>query len=84
MAASPLPPAWTSRCCTGDSYEEYRVEAPILAWNDKKLIRISIQGYNGPADIDRLLSALKRFALTAGDGFHPVRPGRDACTALSV
>ena len=40
--------------------DDYRVEVPILSWNEKKLIRISIQAYNGSEDVDRLLSALKQ------------------------
>jgi selenocysteine lyase/cysteine desulfurase len=30
-----------------------------MAWNNHKLIRVSVQGYNTHQDIDRLLLALK-------------------------
>ena len=40
-------------------YDEYRIEVPLLRWNDLPLIRVSIQGYNEQADADRLLSALE-------------------------
>ena len=41
-------------------YDEYRIEIPLIAWNEKKLIRLSVQGYNSRRDMDRLLSALKK------------------------
>ncbi len=39
-------------------YDEYGIEVPILAWNGKKLIRVSVQGYNDEADTNALLDAL--------------------------
>ncbi|HEY9153205.1 MAG TPA: aminotransferase class V-fold PLP-dependent enzyme [Anaerolineales bacterium] len=41
-------------------YDKYRIEAPVHEWNGKKLIRISIQGYNTQEDIKALINALKR------------------------
>ena len=41
-------------------YNEFRIEAPLFRWNGLNLIRISVQGYNGPLDIERLLGGLKR------------------------
>lgn len=38
--------------------EEWKIEIPIVAWQDLRLLRISLQGYNSPADIERLLTAL--------------------------
>jgi isopenicillin-N epimerase len=38
---------------------EYRIEIPLIAWNERKLIRLSVQGYNSRRDMDRLLTALK-------------------------
>lgn len=40
-------------------YERHKVEVPLMAWRDLKLIRISVQGYNTQEDIDRLLLALE-------------------------
>ena len=40
-------------------YEEYAVEVPVVDWNNMKLLRVSIQGYNTPADIQVLLKALE-------------------------
>ena len=41
-------------------YDKYRIETPVHEWNEKKLIRISIQGYNTEEDIKALINALKR------------------------
>jgi isopenicillin-N epimerase len=40
-------------------YDEYHVEAPLIQWQNRQFIRISVQGYNGQDDIDALVSALK-------------------------
>ena len=39
-------------------YEKHRIEVPLIEWNGKKLIRISIQGYNSREDVDTLMTAL--------------------------
>lgn len=39
--------------------EEWHIEIPIFPWNNLHLMRISLQGYNGPADVERLLTALE-------------------------
>jgi isopenicillin-N epimerase len=58
MAIAPLPPdadllLWKSRL-----YDEFKVEIPLIAWNDQKFARISIQTYNTRADVDALLAGL--------------------------
>lgn len=58
MAIAPLPPdadllLWKSRL-----YDEFKVEIPLIAWNDQKFVRISIQAYNTRADVDALLTGL--------------------------
>lgn len=40
-------------------YEDYRIEVPITCWNEKPLIRVSIQAYNLEADVDRLVKAVQ-------------------------
>lgn len=39
-------------------YRGYRIEVPCVQWRDRQLLRLSIQGYNSPADVDALLDAL--------------------------
>lgn len=39
-------------------YDEHKIEVPLIQWQDKQFIRISVQGYNTQEDIDALLSAL--------------------------
>ena len=40
-------------------YEEFRVEVPLIKWNDNKFIRVSVQGYNTQHDVKVLLKALQ-------------------------
>jgi isopenicillin-N epimerase len=54
-------------------YDDYRVEAPLIEWNNERFIRISVQCYNSQADIDRLLEALAALL--------PVRRTTDQLTA---
>jgi len=58
MAAVPLPPIDDLLAFKRRLYERYRVEIPVLSWQDTPLIRISIQGYNSHEDVKTLLVAL--------------------------
>ena len=60
VATAPLPVDINPAALKSRLYDEYHVEIPVLAWNDKKLIRISIQGYNTKQDVDHLLFALSK------------------------
>ena len=40
-------------------YDEYKIEVPLIQWEDRHFIRISVQGYNSQYDIDTLVGALK-------------------------
>ncbi len=58
MATVPLPP------CDGPQlqarlYREFRVEVPVVVWNSRPYLRVSIQAYNSREDIDRLIAALR-------------------------
>jgi isopenicillin-N epimerase len=59
MASAPLPPEVDIAQLQGRLYDEYGVEVPVLAWNEWKLIRLSLQAYNGQQDIERLLRGLR-------------------------
>jgi isopenicillin-N epimerase len=39
-------------------YDEYAIEIPPTSWNGQHFMRLSVQGYNDRADIDRLVGAL--------------------------
>lgn len=58
LFAAPLPACDGGRLKTR-LYDEFKVEAPILQWQDLYLVRVSIQGYVTRADTERLLAALK-------------------------
>ncbi len=38
--------------------DEFKIEVPIVVWNGKPYIRVSIQAYNTPEDVERLVEAL--------------------------
>lgn len=40
-------------------YDEYKIEVPLIQWQDKQFVRISVQGYNSQEDIDTLVNSLK-------------------------
>jgi isopenicillin-N epimerase len=61
MATAPLPADTVNLTLKYRLYDEYRIEVPLVEWNGKKLVRISVQGYNTKRDIDKLCQAL--FAL---------------------
>jgi isopenicillin-N epimerase len=68
---TPDDPAWFAQMSTlpmppGDLpalkrrlYDEFRVEIPEFLWNGQPYLRISIQGYNTPADVEALLTGLR-------------------------
>jgi isopenicillin-N epimerase len=59
MAALALPPVevlWLKeRLCS-----DYRIEVPVYCWNDLRLLRLSVQGYNSEDDIEALARALHK------------------------
>ncbi|MBK7176690.1 MAG: aminotransferase class V-fold PLP-dependent enzyme [Chloroflexi bacterium] len=57
MVAAPLPQL-DAKELKRRLYAEYRVEVPVVAWNGRQFIRVSIQGYNTRSDVDALVAAL--------------------------
>lgn len=58
MVACPLPD------CDGEAlkrrlYDEFAIEVPIVTWGGRRLVRVSIQGYNSREDVDALVTALQ-------------------------
>jgi len=41
-------------------WDEYQVEVPMVGWGGGHYVRVSIQCYNGPNDVDRLVEGLTR------------------------
>ncbi|MGH2605806.1 MAG: aminotransferase class V-fold PLP-dependent enzyme [Anaerolineales bacterium] len=58
MGIAPLPPVGDVQEFQKRLYVEHRVEVPVLEWNSRPFVRISVQGYNTQADLDRLRQAL--------------------------
>lgn len=40
-------------------YRRYRIELPIITWNEQTVMRVSFQGYNTTDDSDALINALR-------------------------
>jgi isopenicillin-N epimerase len=57
MAIAPLP-ACDPAALKHRLYDEYSIEVPVIQWQDRQFIRISIQAYNEQPDVDALLQAL--------------------------
>ncbi|TMI80026.1 MAG: aminotransferase class V-fold PLP-dependent enzyme [Bacillati bacterium ANGP1] len=65
MVSVPVPLADAERARTR-LWQEFNIEAPITAWNGRCLVRASIQGYNTPADVDALVTAVARLIAEEG------------------
>ena len=59
MATLPLPPCDAKRLHL-QLYERFRVEVPIVEWGGRQFVRVSIQAYNSPRDVERLLDGLRQ------------------------
>jgi isopenicillin-N epimerase len=42
-------------------WTEFRIEVPVFTWHDEALIRVSVQAYNTPQDMERLLGAIEKY-----------------------
>ncbi len=58
MVSLLLPRLADRRAFQARLYRDYRIEIPCVDWGPHHLIRVSVQGYNTPAEIDALLNAL--------------------------
>lgn len=66
MAAVELPAGCDPERVQARLYREHRIEVPVYRWNDRALLRVSVQGYNGPQDLEALVDALP-LALNEGN-----------------
>jgi isopenicillin-N epimerase len=58
MVSAPLPANTDPGALHQRLLDEYSIEIPVISWNNRVLTRISVQGYNTPEHIERLLQAL--------------------------
>jgi isopenicillin-N epimerase len=59
MVSVPVPLVDAERARTR-LWKEFNIEAPVTAWNGRRLVRVSIQGYNTEADVEALVAAVAR------------------------
>jgi isopenicillin-N epimerase len=57
MAVLPLP-ACDLGVLRSRLLDEYQIEIPPTRWDGHRFVRLSVQGYNTRADIERLIEAL--------------------------
>jgi selenocysteine lyase/cysteine desulfurase len=57
MVGVPLPPC-DAKPVQRRLLEEYRIEVLLQELDGIPLVRVSVQAYNGEADVDRLVAAL--------------------------
>jgi isopenicillin-N epimerase len=58
MAIAPLPKDTDLATLKSRLYDEFKVEVPLIEWQDRKFVRISIQGYNTLDDVNALVTGL--------------------------
>jgi isopenicillin-N epimerase len=58
MGTASLPESTNLTYLKENLYERYKIEIPCVEWNQKKMVRISVQGYNTKQDLDHLIQAL--------------------------
>ncbi|MCA1648646.1 MAG: aminotransferase class V-fold PLP-dependent enzyme [Chloroflexi bacterium] len=59
MATLPLPPCDAAEL-KRRLYDEHQIEIPATRWGDVPCLRVSVQGYNTRADIERLVAAVAK------------------------
>jgi isopenicillin-N epimerase len=58
MATIPIPHVNNIQDFKHRLLSEYKIEIPLIEWENRNFIRLSIQGYNTLADVDQLILAL--------------------------
>jgi isopenicillin-N epimerase len=57
MATFPLPPCQPQEL-KRRLYDEFKIEIPIITWQRRAFVRVSIQAYNSLEEIEALVAAL--------------------------
>lgn len=65
MFTAQLPPVDADRL-KERMYDELAVEVPIITWNNRHFVRVSVQAYNSEDDMERLLEALRKLLPQVG------------------
>ncbi len=66
MVTLPIPSAYPALKLKSLLMDDYRIEIPVIEWSGRMFLRLSIQAYNTPEEIDRLITALcELFSLAA-------------------
>ncbi len=60
MGIAPLPAKTDLAVLKTRLYDEFNVEVPLIDWQGRPFVRISVQGYNTQADLDALFNGLQR------------------------
>jgi isopenicillin-N epimerase len=58
MGIAPLPPSDLTALKTR-LYDEHQIEVPLIQWQDRQFMRISVQAYNSHQDVEALVDALR-------------------------
>jgi isopenicillin-N epimerase len=61
LGAAELPPDMKPESLQTWLYQERQIEVPVIEWENRWLIRLSVQGYNTEQDVDFLLESLREF-----------------------
>ena len=59
LAIAPIPQAADLVALKARLYDQFRIEVPMIEWNGRNYLRLSVQAYNSQEDIDVLLEGLK-------------------------
>ncbi len=61
IGAAEWPADWKPEKLQAWLYENHRIEIPVIQWEERWLIRPSVQGYNTQEDLDLLVQALGEY-----------------------
>ena len=64
----PLPPIYADEAALQRAlFERHRIEIPVTVHAGRQFLRISIQAYNGPEDLEALLAAYRKLMSAADE-----------------
>jgi len=60
MVTLPIPNQFPPDVLQKRLLDEFHIEIPVITWQSRPFVRLSVQGYNSPDEIQQLLIALQR------------------------